>query len=90
MMGGYGAPIIFGGVWLLATAVTAATVTAWKRWRSRNEHRLILAPRAPPKDFAKQMNDAVDTVMFSSTLVAAYASYRIKSWMQSHKKLKRD
>ncbi|KAI1508064.1 hypothetical protein PtrEW4_011409 [Pyrenophora tritici-repentis] len=31
-MGGYGVPIVFGGVWAISTAVVGG-IAAWKRWR---------------------------------------------------------
>jgi hypothetical protein len=32
-MGGYGVPIVFGGVWAISTAVVGG-IAAWKRWRA--------------------------------------------------------
>ncbi|EUC47385.1 hypothetical protein COCMIDRAFT_24708 [Bipolaris oryzae ATCC 44560] len=90
MMGGYGAPIIFGGVWALASVATAALESAWKRWNSHKDRRLILMPRAPLKDFSKQVKDAAENFMIGSMLVAAYVTYRIKSWLQSRRRSESD
>jgi hypothetical protein len=36
-MSGYGAPVVFGGVWGISSAVCWG-VAAWRRWRQGSDH----------------------------------------------------
>ncbi|XP_014555999.1 hypothetical protein COCVIDRAFT_16477 [Bipolaris victoriae FI3] len=90
MMGGSGGLIIFGGVWAMSTVTTAASMSAWKRWKSRNDQSVVLFPGVAPNDISKKMKDAAENFVVGSMLLAAYVTYRIKSWLQSRRRTKSD
>ena len=79
-MGGYGAPIIFGGVWAISTGLVVLIAAMRKRWKSRHERALIVQNLATPKSEFEIAKHAASDVVFWSTVAAAYVVYRFKSW----------
>jgi hypothetical protein len=79
-MGGYGALIVFGGVWLGTTAVMICLATAWKRWKSRSQRTMVVSGRGSTNASTERSNQAVPDVMFWTMVAAPYVVYRFKSW----------
>ncbi|CAN9222043.1 unnamed protein product [Alternaria alternata] len=58
MMGGSGALIVFGGVWLGSTVFMASLAVAWKRWRDRSQLAMVLSRSDSPKTAAEEVKQA--------------------------------
>lgn len=85
MMGGYGAPIIFGGTWILVTICVAAAKNAWSRWNSPHERRLVRMPTVPSNDILKSLGKSTDNIIFGSAMALALIVYYVKSWRQARR-----
>ncbi|KAI4698323.1 uncharacterized protein J4E84_001459 [Alternaria hordeiaustralica] len=92
MMGGYGAPIIFGGLWGIITALVIVVERVWKRWSDRSQQALVPLYVAVPTSAFKVGKQAAYAAVFYSMCAAAYVVYRFKSWQQGRgtEKLKKD
>jgi uncharacterized membrane protein YqhA len=90
MMGGYGAPVIFGGIWALTTAAIKALEVVWTQWNNHQDRHLIPMPREPSTDLSKSIDKAIDNAMFGSILIVSYVTYWVKSWVQARRNQKRD
>ncbi|CAN9165287.1 unnamed protein product [Alternaria alternata] len=84
MMGGSGALIVFGGVWLGSTVFMASLVVAWKRWRDRSQLAMVLSRSDSPKTAAEEVKQAASDAVFWTMCAAAYVVYRVKSWYRGH------
>ncbi|RYN42034.1 hypothetical protein AA0112_g1811 [Alternaria arborescens] len=84
MMGGYGAPIVFGGVWFGSTVFMASLAVAWKRWRGRSQRVIVRSRSDSPKTSAEEAKQAASDAVFWTMCAAAYVVYRVKSWYRGH------
>ena len=80
MMGGYGAVIIFGGVWAISTVSLILVAAMRKRWKSHHERALVPRDLATSKSASEIAKQAASDAVFWSMVAVAYAVYRFKSW----------
>jgi len=80
MMGGYGAAIIFGGVWAISTALVVVLAAVQKHRNSRHERALVPRDTPTPMSASEIPKQAAPDAVFWSMVVAAYTVYRYKSW----------
>ena len=80
MMGGYGAAIIFGGVWAISTALVILVAAMRKHWKSHHERALVPRDLATSKSASEIVKQAASDAVFWSMVAAAYAVYKYKSW----------
>ena len=92
MMGGYGARIIFGGLWGITAALVIVVERVWKRWMVRSQQALVPLYITVPTSAIKIGQQAAYAAVFYSMCAAAYVVYRFKSWQQGRgtEKLKKD
>ena len=64
MMGGYGAVIIFGGVWALSTALVVLVAAMRKRWESHHERAFVPLDLAAPKSASEIAKQAASDAVF--------------------------
>jgi hypothetical protein len=79
-MGGYGALIVFGGVWLVSTALIMGLAAAYKYWKSQSQRALVPLATTLPKTATDIARQAASDAVFWTMVAAAYAVYRCKSW----------
>lgn len=89
-MGGYGAPLIFGGVWVVATAITMGFEVAWRRWNGRNNRQLVRLPTELIGTVTERLDKAFEKIIFNSMVVTAFAVYLVKSWWRNRGSSERD
>ncbi|KAI4612865.1 hypothetical protein J4E80_006920 [Alternaria sp. BMP 0032] len=80
MMGGYGAVIIFGGVWAISTALVISVAVMRKRWKSHHERALVPQYLATSKSASEIAKQAASDAVFWGIVAVAYAVHRFKSW----------
>ena len=89
-MGGFGAPIIFGGTWALTTVAVAAAKNFWTWWNSPNERRLVRVQTESFRTVSESLDKTAETVIFHSAVIVAFAVYYVKSWMQARRQRPED
>ncbi|KAI4917708.1 hypothetical protein J4E85_009800 [Alternaria conjuncta] len=82
MMGGYGAAIIFGGVWAISIALVGLVAAMRKCWKSHHERALVSRNSATSMSASEIARQAASDAVFWSMVAVAYAVYRFKSWYQ--------
>ncbi|KAI4648389.1 uncharacterized protein J4E79_010011 [Alternaria viburni] len=82
MMGGYGAPVIFGGLWGITAALVIVVERVWKRWMGRSQQALVPLYITVPTSAIKIGKQAAYAAVFYSMCAAAYVVYRFKSWQR--------
>ena len=77
-MGGFGAPIIFGGVWAGTMAAVVFIGNAWKQWNGQKA--LVRIGDCSPQTVLGVLDQAAMKVVFGTMAVAAFAVYHVKRW----------
>ena len=84
MMGGYGAVIIFGGVWAMSTVSVILFAAVQNHRESRHERALVPQILPTPKSASEIAKQAASEAVFWGMVAAAYVVYRFKSWYRGH------
>jgi hypothetical protein len=82
MVGGYGAPIIFGGIWLVSTIAVAVLGAASRRWKGQRERALVRMGACKPRTGTELLRQAAGYAYYSTILITAYTVHHLRRWWQ--------
>jgi hypothetical protein len=80
MMGGFGAPIAFGGVWGITTGLMVLLMAFRKRWDDNDRRSLVLRGSTSVGIAGDRLQQAASDTLFVTMFAGAYLVYRFKRW----------